>query len=84
MALVMGAIAAAFYLRRHELVSNIFGGFLIDFVANVLPAMLAQFGRSPTHAMSSRATHAERSEAGESRDLQLPFARLTHHKLRVS
>jgi membrane protease YdiL (CAAX protease family) len=40
-ALVLGAIFTAFYLWRRDLVSNIFGHFLIDFVANVVPAMLA-------------------------------------------
>lgn len=40
MALSLGAIFTAFYLWRRDLVSNIFGHFLIDFVANVIPAML--------------------------------------------
>ena len=41
MALVLGSVFTAFYLWRRDLVSNIFGHFLIDFIANVLPAMLA-------------------------------------------
>ena len=41
MAFVLGTIFTAFYLWRRDLVSNIFGHFLIDFVANVLPALLA-------------------------------------------
>jgi membrane protease YdiL (CAAX protease family) len=41
MALVLGSVFTAFYLWRRDLVSNIFGHFLIDFVANVVPAMLA-------------------------------------------
>jgi uncharacterized protein len=40
-ALVLGSIFTAFYLWRRDLVSNIFGHFLIDFIANVVPAMLA-------------------------------------------
>jgi uncharacterized protein len=39
MALVMGAIMTAFYLWRRDLVSNMFGHFLIDFATNVLPAI---------------------------------------------
>lgn len=41
MAFVLGAIFTAFYLWRRDLVSNIFGHFLIDFVANVIPTLLA-------------------------------------------
>jgi|HubBroStandDraft_1064217.scaffolds.fasta_scaffold246726_1 membrane protease YdiL (CAAX protease family) len=41
MALVLGTVFTAFYLWRRDLVSNIFGHFLIDFIANVIPAMLA-------------------------------------------
>jgi membrane protease YdiL (CAAX protease family) len=41
MALVLGTVFTAFYLWRRDLVSNIFGHFLIDFIANVVPAMLA-------------------------------------------
>jgi membrane protease YdiL (CAAX protease family) len=40
MAFVLGAIFTAFYLWRRDLVSNVVGHFLIDFVANVIPAML--------------------------------------------
>ena len=39
MALVLGTIFTAFYLWRRDLVSNIFGHFLIDFIANVIPAI---------------------------------------------
>ncbi|MGB7148800.1 MAG: CPBP family intramembrane glutamic endopeptidase [Terriglobales bacterium] len=35
-ALVLGGILTAFYLWRQDLVSNMFGHFLVDFVANVL------------------------------------------------
>jgi uncharacterized protein len=41
MALVLGTVFTAFYLWRRDLVSNIFGHFLIDFIANVIPALLA-------------------------------------------
>jgi len=41
MALVLGAILTAFYQWRRDLVSNMFGHFLVDFVANVLPAMFS-------------------------------------------
>jgi membrane protease YdiL (CAAX protease family) len=41
MALVLGAILTAFYQWRRDLVSNMFGHFLVDFVANVLPAIFA-------------------------------------------
>jgi uncharacterized protein len=40
-ALVLGAILTAFYLWRRDLVANMFGHFLVDFVANVLPAIFA-------------------------------------------
>lgn len=38
-ALVLGGILTAFYVWRKDLVANMFGHFLVDFVANVLPAM---------------------------------------------
>ncbi len=38
-ALVLGGILTAFYLWRQDLVANMFGHFLVDFVSNVLPAM---------------------------------------------
>ncbi|MGD0648985.1 MAG: CPBP family intramembrane glutamic endopeptidase [Acidobacteriaceae bacterium] len=38
-ALVLGGVLTAFYLWRRDLVSNMFGHFLVDFVSNVLPAM---------------------------------------------
>jgi uncharacterized protein len=41
LALVLGAILTAFYQWRRDLVSNMFGHFLVDFVANVLPAIFA-------------------------------------------
>jgi uncharacterized protein len=40
-ALVLGGILTASYLWRRDLVSNMFGHFLVDFVANVLPALFA-------------------------------------------
>jgi membrane protease YdiL (CAAX protease family) len=40
-ACVLGSILTGFYLWRRDLVSNIFGHFLVDFVANVLPALLS-------------------------------------------
>jgi len=40
-ALVVGGILTAFYLRRRDLVSNMFAHFLVDFVANVLPALFS-------------------------------------------
>lgn len=41
MALVLGGILTAFYQLRQDLVSNMFGHFLVDFMANVLPAMFS-------------------------------------------
>jgi uncharacterized protein len=41
MALSLGTVFTVFYLWRRDLVSNIFGHFLIDFLANVVPALLA-------------------------------------------
>jgi membrane protease YdiL (CAAX protease family) len=38
-ALVLGGILTAFYQWRRDLLSNMFGHFLVDFVANVLPAL---------------------------------------------
>jgi len=38
-ALSLGAILAGFYLWRRDLLANIIGHFLVDFVANVLPAL---------------------------------------------
>jgi membrane protease YdiL (CAAX protease family) len=40
-ALVLGGILTAFYLWRRDLVANMFGHFLVDFVANVLPALFS-------------------------------------------
>lgn len=40
-ALVLGGILTAFYLWRRDLVSNMLGHFLVDFVANVLPALFS-------------------------------------------
>ncbi|MBI3474255.1 MAG: CPBP family intramembrane metalloprotease [Acidobacteria bacterium] len=40
-ALVLGGILTGFYMWRRDLVSNMFGHFLVDFVANVLSALLA-------------------------------------------
>ena len=39
MAFVMGATLTAFYLWRKDLVSNMVGHFLVDFIANVLPRL---------------------------------------------
>lgn len=36
-ALVLGGVLTAFYQWRRDLVANMFGHFLVDFVANVLP-----------------------------------------------
>jgi len=38
-ALVLGAILAAFYIWRRDLVANMIGHFLVDFVGNVLPKL---------------------------------------------
>jgi membrane protease YdiL (CAAX protease family) len=38
-AFAAGAILTAFYLWRKDLVSNMIGHFLVDFVANVLPRL---------------------------------------------
>jgi uncharacterized protein len=40
-ALVLGGILTAFYQWRRDLIANMFGHFLVDFVANVLPALLS-------------------------------------------
>jgi membrane protease YdiL (CAAX protease family) len=40
-ALVLGGVLTAFYQWRRDLVANMFGHFLVDFVANVLPALFA-------------------------------------------
>jgi len=40
-AFVLGGILTAFYQWRRDLLANIFGHFLIDFIANILPALLA-------------------------------------------
>ena len=39
-AFVTGAILTAFYLWRKDLVANMIGHFLVDFVANVLPRLV--------------------------------------------
>ena len=41
LALVLGAVLAAFYLWRRDLVANMVGHFLVDFVANVLPRLFS-------------------------------------------
>jgi len=38
-AFVTGAILTAFYLWRRDLVANMIGHFLVDFMANVLPRL---------------------------------------------
>ncbi len=38
-ALALGGILAGFYLLRRDLVANMFGHFLVDFVSNVLPRL---------------------------------------------
>jgi membrane protease YdiL (CAAX protease family) len=38
-ALALGAILAGFYLWRRDLVANMIGHFLVDFAANILPAL---------------------------------------------
>jgi len=40
-ALVLGAVLTAFYSWRKDVVANMFGHFLVDFVSNVLPALFA-------------------------------------------
>ncbi|MGA2354941.1 MAG: type II CAAX endopeptidase family protein [Terriglobales bacterium] len=40
-ALVLGGILTVFYLWRRDLVSNMCGHFLVDFVSNVLPALFS-------------------------------------------
>ncbi len=40
-ALVLGGILALFYLWRRDLVSNMVGHFLVDFVANILPKLFS-------------------------------------------
>ena len=40
-ALVLGGILTAFYQWRRDLLANIFGHFLVDFIANILPVLFA-------------------------------------------
>jgi membrane protease YdiL (CAAX protease family) len=40
-ALALGAILAGFYLWRRDLVANMIGHGLVDFVANVLPKLFS-------------------------------------------
>lgn len=40
-ALALGGILSAFYLWRRDLVANMIGHFLVDFVANVLPNLFS-------------------------------------------
>ncbi|HXY10502.1 MAG TPA: type II CAAX endopeptidase family protein [Terriglobales bacterium] len=40
-ALVAGGIVTVFYLWRRDLLANIFGHFLVDFVGNILPALFS-------------------------------------------
>ena len=42
LAFVLGAILAAFYLWRRDLVANIIAHFLVDFIANVVPRLAHQ------------------------------------------
>ena len=39
-ALVLGAILTIFYMWRRDLVANMIGHFMVDFIANVLPRLL--------------------------------------------
>jgi membrane protease YdiL (CAAX protease family) len=41
LALALGAILAGFYLWKRDLVANMIGHFLVDFVANVLPHLFS-------------------------------------------
>jgi uncharacterized protein len=40
-ALALGAVLSAFYLWRRDLIANMIGHFLVDFVANVLPKLFS-------------------------------------------
>jgi membrane protease YdiL (CAAX protease family) len=40
-AFVVGGVLTAFYLWRRDLVANMFGHFLVDFVGNVLPRLFS-------------------------------------------
>lgn len=40
LALALGAILAAFYVWRRDLLANMFGHFLVDFAGNILPKLL--------------------------------------------
>lgn len=40
LALALGAILAAFYVWRRDLLANMFGHFLVDFAGNVLPKLV--------------------------------------------
>lgn len=41
-AFALGAILAGFYLWRRDLVANMIGHFMVDFVGNVLPALFGE------------------------------------------
>jgi len=36
---VLGAVLTLFYLWRRDLVANMIGHFMVDFIANVLPRL---------------------------------------------
>jgi uncharacterized protein len=40
-ALALGAVLAVFYLWRRDLIANMIGHFLVDFVANVVPQLVS-------------------------------------------
>jgi membrane protease YdiL (CAAX protease family) len=40
-ALALGAILTGFYLWRRDLVANMFGHWLVDFVGNILPKLFS-------------------------------------------
>jgi CAAX protease family protein len=40
-ALVLGAVLCAFYLWRRDLVANMIGHFLVDFISNVVPRLFS-------------------------------------------
>jgi membrane protease YdiL (CAAX protease family) len=53
-AFVTGAVLTAFYLWRKDLVANMIGHFLVDFIANVWPRLVGGFNWGAHSGNSAR------------------------------
>jgi hypothetical protein len=51
---VLGGILAGFYLWRRDLVANMTGHFLVDFVGNVLPRLFSSVSSDKSWVNSER------------------------------